>query len=109
MTVNLDGKQTRNRPQRFENPRALTLPPGVKPDQSGNVDGLIGEGRETVKVAGRDYDARWFKARSKIEAGETFTHSWSSDEVPGGLLKSVNTTPANKSSMTMELVEVKIP
>ena len=109
VTVNAGGKEVKNRPQKFDNPRNLTLPPGVRPEEFGKVQGLIGEGQETVKVGGREFQAKWYKAKGKVEAGDTFTHSWSSDEVPGGLIKSVVTTPANRSSMTMELVDLKLP
>jgi len=109
VTVDSAGKRTKNRPMRLENPRALALPPGTRPEAFGKAEGMTEQGEEVVKVAGKDYKAKWYKAKGKSDLGETFTHAWSSDEVPGGLVKSVNTTPANKSSMTMELVEVKLP
>ena len=77
--------------------------------QYGKPEGVTEQGEESVKVGGKDYKAKWYKATGKTEAGETFIQSWSSDDVPGGLVRSIATTPGNKSSMTMELIEVKLP
>ncbi len=110
VTTMANGTLTTNRPMQMDNPRAINLPPGVKAEAMGKPDGLIAEGEEDLKVAGLDLKkVKWYEAKTKVERGDTITRSWSSGEVPGGLVKSVSTTPVTKSSMTMELVEVKTP
>ena len=109
VTTRVNGVETRNRPMKMDNPRAIPLPPGAKAPPAGKIEGMTDQGEEIVKIAGREVKAKWYKARNKVEGNDNFTRSWSSDEVPGGLVKSVTTTPGNKSSMLMELVEIKAP
>jgi hypothetical protein len=43
----------------------------------------------------------------RVEAGVTETKTWISDQIPGGLVRSISTTPAVRSKTTMELLELR--
>ncbi len=92
-----------------ENPRQYQLPKGAKPPSSQKQPGLKEEGEEDLEVLDRTIRTRWFKATTKVEAGDMHTHSWSSDAIPGGLVKAVNETPATGSINTVEIIALKIP
>ena len=67
------------------------------------------DGTETITVRGKQYSTRWYKAKGRVEAGETDTQTWYCDDVPGGLVRSVHRIPAIKKTVTTELVEVRRP
>lgn len=92
-----------------ENPRQYKLSKGATPPSEQNQPGLKGEGEEELEIIDRKIKTRWFKATTKVEAGEMDTQSWSSDEVPGGLVKAINATPATGSVNTVEIIGLKIP
>jgi hypothetical protein len=92
-----------------ENARIYRLPKGAERPDPNKPKGVTATGEEELEMLGRKIKAKWFKAKMRVEAGDMFTHSWSSDQVPGGLVKAVNETPATKSVNTVELIELKIP
>jgi hypothetical protein len=104
-----DGYETRNPPDEYKLARLIPLPPGVSKEQFGKPAGGGEQGEETVTVAGKEYRTRWHKGKDRNEAGEVEVRVWSSDEVPGGLVKSVTRIPAIGKTTTIELVEVKAP
>ncbi len=53
-----DGTQVVNPPQRLENPRYFSLPAGVKKETFGKPQGVLEQGEETVKVAGKEYQTK---------------------------------------------------
>ncbi len=72
--------------------------------KAGKPEGTFEEGTETLKVGGTEVKTKWYKYKSKLEGlGETSGQMWTSDEVPGMLVKM--TSKADTFSMTMELVE----
>lgn len=72
--------------------------------KAGKPEGTFEEGTETLKVGGTEVRTKWYKYKAKAEGlGETSGQLWTSDEVPGMLVKM--TSKADKFSMTMELVE----
>jgi hypothetical protein len=109
VTIRVNGEETANPAQRFEHARYFMLPPGVNRGNFGKPQGLLEQGAETITVNGTEYEARWRKTKNRVEAGDTFTQSWSSPEVPGGLLRSVSETPATGSVTTIELVDIQLP
>lgn len=103
-TTHWDGRSEANPPQELEEKRTYTLPPGATPAEPARAE----EGEETVEALGKKYQARWYKGRSHTDAGEASTQTWTSSEVPGGLLKSVSKVAAVNSTITTELVELKV-
>jgi hypothetical protein len=109
VTRKADGKETKGPAQKLENARYFTLPPGVKKADFGKPAGVTKQGEEELKIAGKKYKTKWYTAKTRVEAGDMITRTWSSSEVPGGLVKSVSKVAATKATTTMELVEVKKP
>lgn len=64
-------------------------------------------GEEEVSVGGKKYKAKWSKLTMEQNGMKTTTKSWTSEEVPGMLLKSETTMEGAMSGTTsMELVEM---
>lgn len=105
---NATGTKVENPPQSLEYARKFFLLPGVKKADLGKPQGAVAEGEQTVKVAGKEYKAKWYDTKGRTEAGETLIRSWMSDEVPGMLLKA-ETRVVGKLKTTMEVTEIKTP
>jgi len=98
-----------NKQPAFESkiPREIRLPEGMSGENFGKPkDKLI---EEEVEAAGKKYRARKSESRGNTDAGALFQTVWSSDEMPGGLVKSVSKVPAVQETTTIEIIEVKIP
>lgn len=68
------------------------------------------EGTETVKVGGTEYKAKWMKVKSSANGNESESKTWTSDEIPGTMLKSETTITGTFSTKSvMEVIEVKKP
>lgn len=65
------------------------------------------EGTETVKISGLEIKTKWIKYKTKTPAGDSEGQTWLSDDVPGGLVKSV--TKSGDISTSTELIEIKKP
>ncbi|MFM8476636.1 MAG: hypothetical protein ACKOEO_12680 [Planctomycetaceae bacterium] len=89
--------------------RLFRLPPGVSPKQFGKAAGRKADGTESLKITDRTFNTQWFIADVRVEAGITETKSWSSDDVPGGLVRSFSQTPAAKTTTTMDIVSLEQP
>lgn len=109
VTLKADGKETKLPASRLDNPRYFTLPAGVKKEDFGKPVGVLKSGEETVTVGKVKYKTKWYTAKTRVEAGDMVTQTWSSREVPGALVKSVSKVEAAKQTTTMELIEVKKP
>ncbi len=96
-----DGLNLDTRPLKLPVKRYFYLQEETKPNDS------KGERMEQVTVAGKTYQARVVTGKSSCEAGEVATTVWASDDVPGGLLKSITRIPATGKKTTVELVELK--
>jgi hypothetical protein len=70
---------------------------GAKPE------GTVEEGTETVKVGKDDVKTKWYKFKNKTSGMEVEGQTWTSDDVPGSIVKLVS--KGDKFSSTMELVE----
>jgi hypothetical protein len=104
-----DGFEAENPPDEYTIARLIPLPPGVSKVNFGKPARGGEEGEETVAVAGKEYRTRWHTGKDRNEAGEVEVRVWSSNEVPGGLVKSVTRIPAIGKTTTIELVEVRTP
>jgi hypothetical protein len=103
------GRVEMNPPNEVRSPRLIPLPPGVNKDAWGVEPKSDQTGEEILTVSGKPYPSRWRKSRSTTDAGEMFTTTWTSSQMPGGLVKSVSQVPAVKETTTIEVIEVKIP
>ena len=65
------------------------------------------EGKETLKIGAVEVKTTWMKYKGKTAAGEAEGQTWMSDDVPGGLVKSV--TKAGEVTSKTELIEIKKP
>jgi hypothetical protein len=74
--------------------------PEVKSDPKFNTT----KGREKLTINGKNFDCEWTEV--EIKKGQTFK-SWSSDDMPGGLVKMVSTDEATKSSSVMVVLDWK--
>jgi hypothetical protein len=104
-TVHYTGRTETNPPDETKIRKTFTLPPGAKPPTPPKAE----SGTETLTVAGKEYQTRWVKGKDHTEAGELLSQTWSSDEMPGGLVKSVSKVPAKRATITVEVIDVKIP
>jgi hypothetical protein len=107
-TRRYDGVETDNPPERLTNPRRIGLPPGMTRADFEKAAGA-GPAEETLKLGGKEYRTRRRTSKDRNEAGEVFVDTWTSDAVPGGLVRSVTRTPAIGKTTTQELVEVRTP
>ncbi len=108
-TTRYDGLEIDNPPQKLTNLRRITLPPGTKASEFGKAAGVLERGEEMVQASGRAYSTAWQKSKGRNEAGEVLVTTWTSDAVPGKLVRSVTHTPAIGKTTTIELVAVKKP
>jgi hypothetical protein len=108
-TQRYDGVEINNPPEKLTVPKRIALPPGVSKTEFEKPAGGDEQGEETVTVGGKEYKTRFSRSRGRNEAGEVLGQVWSSDAVPGGLVKSVTRTPGVGKTTTIELVEVKTP
>jgi hypothetical protein len=61
------------------------------------------EGTETVKVGKEDVKTKWVKMKTKANGMEIESQAWTSEDVPGNIVKTV--TKSATVNSTMELVE----
>ena len=66
-------------------------------------EGTTEEGTETVKIGKDDVKTKWLKYKSKASGMEVESQIWTSDDVPGSIVKMVTKTATFSS--TMELIE----
>ena len=64
---------------------------------------------EIVTVAGKPYSTNRFESKGSTDAGELFQTVWTSDDMPGNLVKSIQLVPKVEETTTIEIVEVRIP
>ncbi|AWM37472.1 hypothetical protein GobsT_45590 [Gemmata obscuriglobus] len=104
-TTHYTGRVETNPASETKTRKMFSLPPGVKQPEPKKAE----EGAENLTVAGKSYKATWTREKGFTEAGDSFTQTWSSDEVPGGLLRSVSKVPSKKATITVEVTEIAIP
>ena len=103
-TRHYTGREETNPPQKMRHPRTYTLPDGVElPKRVANATD------ETITVRAGTFKTARTAGKEFTEGGELRSNTWASDDVPGGLVKSVNRVEAKKATITVELVAVKKP
>jgi hypothetical protein len=91
-----------NPSQDFIYPRWVRTMAGRPAAADGQPAGATGPEEVTETVAGKAYKARLYRSKGAVEAGPTSTDTYLSDEVPGGLLKSVTTViPIQRVTITV--------
>jgi hypothetical protein len=86
--------------------KSIEIPANTKvPEATGKPEGTTEEGTETVKVGATEVKTKWYKFKTKTPAGDFEGQVWTSDDVPGMVVKMVS--KGDKFSSTMELTEVK--
>jgi hypothetical protein len=101
------GTKVENPPQELVIRKAFPLLPGIRPEDVGRPRDAVEKGDETLKLAGREFRARWYVTKGQTEAGRSQTRTWLCDDVPGLLLKSVTTVPKVDTTVTLELIEFR--
>ena len=92
--------------------KTVMVPKGLKKEelQGGKPPGTVEEGTETLKIAGKEIKAKWYKSKSEAAGTKSETKMWMSDDVPGMMVKmEASTAGAFASTTKMELVEIKKP
>jgi hypothetical protein len=100
------GRVEKNPPVTDRYPRQIALPEGVKKGEFGKPKGGT---EESVTVLGRAYKARKTESKGSTDAGELTQTVWASDDIPGGLVKSVQRVPKVEETTTIEITELTIP
>lgn len=103
-TVRYDGLVLDNPPDRLSTDRWFRLPPNAKKPvpRSSAVE-------EKLTVSKRTYQTRVFESHDRNEGGDVRVTTWTSDGMPGGLVKSISDTPAVKKRTTIEVTDVRLP
>ncbi len=65
------------------------------------------EGSESIEVAGKKYDTKWYEVKTAASGMTTTSRTWMSDEIPGSYLRSV-TKMEGPMTMTSETVLVSV-
>lgn len=92
--------------------KTIELPKGVKKEdfKGEKPPGTYEEGTETVKVGGTEVKTKWYKFKAEVEGNKTESKMWTSEEVPGMMVKMEATTTGKISNtVKMELTEFKKP
>ncbi len=104
-TTRYDGFVMDNPPDRFSTDRYFHLPPGRKPADPTPLKEID----TPLIVAGKPYRVRFVESRDRNEGGEVLVKTWTSDAMPGGLVKSITETPGVKKRTTIEATAVTLP
>lgn len=98
-------------PTKVEVKKLSELPPGKKKEDYAKPEGVVDQGTETVTVDGVDYKTKWHSIKLKSGDTDIESKSWTSDDVPGLIVKmeSKSKTMGMSSTSTMILVSIKKP
>jgi hypothetical protein len=103
-TVRHDGVIIDNPPDRVTSNRLVTLPKAFAPSQK-----EAASVPEELTVSGKKYACRKMELKDRNEAGEVLSQTWISDEMPGGLVRSISNTTAVQKRTVIEVTRVEIP
>jgi hypothetical protein len=104
-TAKVMGKDFSQPPTKLEFPKTITE--SQLAEQS-NPKGKVGEGTADVKVGDKTYKTKWYKIELDQMGSKVTTTVWTSQEVPGTLVKTESQFSGMVSGKSsMELVEVK--
>jgi len=87
----------------------VTKEEATKPTGSPGVQKATkkGEGDEEITVGGKKYKCHWTEYQTSFKGDEGTLKTWTTDQVPGGLVKAVKDSTKFKSKTTTVLVEFK--
>lgn len=108
-TLYSSGRVEKNPPTSVRTQRLIALPPDMKKEDWGKPLPGQESGEEEITVLGKTYKCRWNRSRSSTDAGDMITTTWTSSEMPGGLVKSIAEVKAVEEVTTIEVVELEIP
>ncbi|MEW4569200.1 hypothetical protein AB1L88_15155 [Tautonia sp. JC769] len=95
--------------QVFRHRRRVVLLPGVKAENLGIPPNASDSGAETLELAGRAFETRWYDTTGQAEAGTMLIRTWYSKQVPGLIVKSLTRIEGFPSTTTNELVDLILP
>jgi hypothetical protein len=93
-------------------PKTITLPKGIKkpPTAGAKPEGTYEEGTETLKIGGTEVKAKWYKVKTEMGGLKSDAKVWTSDDVPGTVVKMEATTTGLVTGETkLEVLEFKKP
>ena len=105
-------KEFKPKPDKRDVLKLVPLPKGLLKADFAELKppGTTEEGMETLKLAGQEIKAKWYKYSVDREGTKINAKRWVSTEVPGNIVKSEMTnTGAFASTIRLELVEFKKP
>ncbi|WP_152053138.1 hypothetical protein [Tautonia marina] len=95
--------------QVFRHRRKVLLLPGVKAENLGIPANATDQGAETLQIAGREFETKWYDTTGQAEAGTMLIRTWYSNKVPGLIVKSFTRIEGFPSTTTIELVDLIRP
>jgi hypothetical protein len=97
-------------PLKRDVPKTITVP-DVKVDPKVKLPDLKPEtGTETLKIAGLEVKTKWTATKVEVAGTTSESKTWTSEDVPGMLVKSETSTKGAFASTTkIELIEFKKP
>jgi hypothetical protein len=98
----------KNPPAIIRTPSKIPLPNGIRREDWGKPAGKT-ETEDLMQAAGKQYRTRKLESKGNTDAGELFQVVWTSDEMPGGLVKSVSLVPKVEETTTIEVTHVFVP
>ena len=109
-TSTINGMEIKVPAMKRDVPKTVTTPKVDKKDDPKADKPKIEEGTETLKVAGVEVKAKWYKATADVMGTKTESKTWTSDDIPGGTVKMVTKIMgANPATITLEAIEFKKP
>jgi hypothetical protein len=106
------GKENKQPPIKRDINKTVALPKGAKKEEfaGGKPPGTYEEGTETLDVGGAEVKAKWYKYRVDLGGTKIEAKQWTSDDVPGRVVKSeITTTGKLASTNRTEVTEIKKP
>jgi hypothetical protein len=110
--ANVAGMVIKSPPFKRDVQKTVMVTKGLKKEdvQGGKPPGTTEEGTETLKIAGTEVKTKWYKFKSDVGGTKTESKMWTSDEVPGMMVKmEASSAGAVATTTKMELVEIKKP
>jgi hypothetical protein len=106
----INGMEIKSPPEKRDVAKTFTIPKVEVKDDPKAEKPKTEEGTETLKAAGVEVKAKWYKFTQEADGTKTESQTWMSDEIPGGLVKTVTkVTGAATATYTTEVVEFKKP
>lgn len=89
--------------------RFFPFDPGAGKSKSDRASGSSESETEKVELLGKTYDAHRYETRATTEAGPSTTQTWSTDEIPGQVVRSITEVKAGGKKVVEEVIAIEIP